>query len=677
MMIRRILLIAGIALAILVVAVAAFLLFVDVNRFRGPVQAQLQRTLGRSVTLGPMHMKLFPLAISVADVTIGEAPEFQSSRPFAKAKEVNIRAELMPLLSGRVVVRSIRLIQPVIELVRNKQDVWNVSTLVRGGQSGSDTSVSIDELEIVDGAVGVTDLVARKARVVYQPIGLRVKDFAPGKALDTELNVRLPGSGDQTITVQARGHDGRDLSGHVSLKQVALSALQQFIGSGASGVDGTLSGDTDLRSDHGILIATGKMKLAQPRVRGSALGFDVAAEYKLNYDSTRDLLDIRSLEAHLGPSPMSVSGQADFKAKEALLKATVRNGSLVEFARFAGVPAELKGKASLDLALRAPLDRPSRADVQFNLAVDEVNVIQPGASSASSGGATQSSGIEEITGRGKLTAGTIRYGTIVVTQLQADCTIDKGIIRLAPIMANLYGGRQAGSIVVDARHAHPAFSIQSKLDQVDANQLLSATTSLRQTLYGLLATNANLQFAARPGEDIARSLNGSMNLKLQQGKLSGINLMNEVASVAQFLGFRKSADVTTNIVDLVGDLNIVNGVARTDNLKLTLQDGSALATGTTNLADQSLNMKLLVTLHKGLSTQVGGSKIGGFMTTAFANNQGELVVPVSVTGTFANPRVTPDPARMAQTRLKSLVPTSPANVTEKVDSIIDMFRRKK
>jgi hypothetical protein len=487
----------------------------------------------------------------------------------------------------------------------------------------------------------------------------------------------LPGSGDQTITVQARGHDGRDLSGHVSLKQVALSALQQFIGSGASGVDGTLSGDTDLRSDHGILIATGKMKLAQPRVRGSALGFDVAAEYKLNYDSTRDLLDIRSLEAHLGPSPMSVSGQADFKAKEALLKATVRNGSLVEFARFAGVPAELKGKASLDLALRAPLDRPSRADVQFNLAVDEVNVIQPGASSASSGGATQSSGIEEITGRGKLTAGTIRYGTIVVTQLQADCTIDKGIIRLAPIMANLYGGRQAGSIVVDARHAHPAFSIQSKLDQVDANQLLSATTSLRQTLYGLLATNANLQFAARPGEDIARSLNGSMNLKLQQGKLSGINLMNEVASVAQFLGFRKSADVTTNIVDLVGDLNIVNGVARTDNLKLTLQDGSALATGTTNLADQSLNMKLLVTLHKGLSTQVGGSKIGGFMTTAFANNQGELVVPVSVTGTFANPRVTPDPARMAQTRLKSLVPTSPANVTEKVDSIIDMFRRKK
>src|SRR5689334_9607435 len=105
MMIRRILLIAGIALAILVVAVAAFLLFVDVNRFRGPVQAQLQRTLGRSVTLGPMHMKLFPLAISVADVTIGEAPEFQSSSPFAKAKEVNIRAELMPLLSGRVVVR--------------------------------------------------------------------------------------------------------------------------------------------------------------------------------------------------------------------------------------------------------------------------------------------------------------------------------------------------------------------------------------------------------------------------------------------------------------------------------------------------------------------------------------------------------------------------------------------
>jgi AsmA protein len=215
------------------------------------------------------------------------------------------------------------------------------------------------------------------------------------------------------------------------------------------------------------------------------------------------------------------------------------------------------------------------------------------------------------------------------------------------------------------------------MEQVDANQLLTATTSLKQTLYGLLATNADLQFAARPGEDIARTLSGSMNLKLAQGKLAGVNLMNEVASVGRFLGFRKSADVTTNVVDLTGDLKIVDGVARTDNLRMALLDGSALGTGMMNLVDQSLDMKLLVTLHKGLSNQVGGSKIGGFMTTAFANENGELVVPVAISGTFARPRVLPDAGRMAQSRLKTLVPGGATNVNEAVGGIVDLFRRRK
>jgi hypothetical protein len=44
------------------------------------------------------------------------------------------------------------------------------------------------------------------------------------------------------------------------------------------------------------------------------------------------------------------------------------------------------------------------------------------------------------------------------------------------------------------------------------------------------------------------------------------------------------------------------------------------------------------------------------MTTALANNQGELVIPAIVTGTFQNPKVVPDVQKMAQMKLKGLIP---------------------
>jgi hypothetical protein len=46
------------------------------------------------------------------------------------------------------------------------------------------------------------------------------------------------------------------------------------------------------------------------------------------------------------------------------------------------------------------------------------------------------------------------------------------------------------------------------------------------------------------------------------------------------------------------------------------------------------------------------------MNAALANSQGQLVIPANVTGTFQNPKFSPDPKRMAQMRLKGLMPTA-------------------
>ena len=46
------------------------------------------------------------------------------------------------------------------------------------------------------------------------------------------------------------------------------------------------------------------------------------------------------------------------------------------------------------------------------------------------------------------------------------------------------------------------------------------------------------------------------------------------------------------------------------------------------------------------------------MNTALANNQGELVIPAVVTGTLQSPRFAPDLQKIAQMKMKGLIPDS-------------------
>src|SRR4029077_19087954 len=100
-------------------------------------------------------------------------------------------------------------------------------------------------------------------------------------------------------------------------------------------------------------------------------------------------------------------------------------------------------------------------------------------------------------------------------------------------------------------------------------------------------------------------------------------------------------------------------------LNAVIDGGTLAAAGLVNLADQSLNLHVTTVLNKALSQQVGGTQVGGYMNTALANNQGELVMPVIITGTFQHPHVAPDVQQIAQMKLKNMLPNTknPAQLT--------------
>src|SRR5438874_13817992 len=117
-------------LVVLLIALLAAPLFLDVNKYHDRIQAELQKKLGRQVSLGTMHLSLIPFAFKVENAIIAEDASFAKGNNFAEARELYVTAPLMPLLHGDVQIKSLELRQPKIELIRNAEGVWNFSSLM-------------------------------------------------------------------------------------------------------------------------------------------------------------------------------------------------------------------------------------------------------------------------------------------------------------------------------------------------------------------------------------------------------------------------------------------------------------------------------------------------------------------------------------------------------------------
>jgi uncharacterized protein involved in outer membrane biogenesis len=164
-------------------------------------------------------------------------------------------------------------------------------------------------------------------------------------------------------------------------------------------------------------------------------------------------------------------------------------------------------------------------------------------------------------------------------------------------------------------------------------------------------------------DQVTKALNGNMNVNFNNVRYAGVDISHQLSSLGGLLKAEQKDNGFTNILKMTGDILVKNGIAQTSNLQAVLDIGNVGATGTANLASQALNLQLTAVLSKALSqqagsTSMGGANIGNYMNAALANSQGQLVIPATVTGTFQNPKFSPDTQRMAQMKLKGMMPTA-------------------
>lgn len=597
------------------------------------------------------------------------------------------------------------------------QNINMVSTTT-GSYDNAASRLKIDKLDIKLGGLVVAGSGVVVMKSVPASLDLRLKTvnssitelarvagafgtaFAPDMKVDGVLDADLAIAGPANQTVVSGNLGLRQLVANragwkqpVRIPEVKVQLTPADIRTGQFTVE---SGNTRLLASANILnYSTPQATLdATLRAAGAELGelLNVALAYGVHAmdgisGSGAISLDVH-LQGKLKGGDFSYAGSGSLKnatLKLATLKKPldVRNADL----KFQDDRAVLENLAcslgSSNLTGSLSIRNFSAPELKFNADIDQLSVAelsqltestQPSSASPPSGGKSAPS---RISGQGKLSVGKLAYDAIILKQVRSDISIERGVLRLDPLTADLFGGKQSAEIVVDTNKEPASYSLRTKMNQVDANQLLTATTPLRQLLFGNLAADADLTFSPKPGEPFAKGLSGTFGLKLADGKLSGVSIMNEMANVAKLLGYRRQGEVLTNILKLSGNLHFQNGIANTEDLKMDFDSGSLAGKGVINLVDQTLNMRVTTVLAKAISDQFGGNKIAGILTSALQNSKGEIVIPSLVSGTAIKPIFSPDAKEIARMRVEGLMPTAkdPASMVKGVSGAIDAGRQ--
>jgi uncharacterized protein involved in outer membrane biogenesis len=807
---RKIMIAALVVVALPLLALAALPFLLNGNSFRPTLQAQMEQRLHRSVTVGDIQVKTFPLALRISDLRIAQPAGIVSKLPFVEAKEVFVAVDLWPLLRKEVVINAVRLKSPRIELVRGQAGAWNYET---GTQTGDETAstgtLTLDQLTIEDGQIALDDQKAGKPRDVYEHIDLDLKGFGPDRHGSLTGSVRLDAmaailkiqsefetgpavsaKGNLTLTSD-RSKDPLNVTYEVrratATSPVIIQQLEAKIGSlsvsttgsvntqttpsplqvhaktasapiadlmrlaalyGAKfpadlKIDGNLQADVQITGTTDKPLLAGKIEATEAQITAKELAEPVRAS-KLLIDFTPESATTQPFTIETGGTRLAaqatISGYSSDKPR---VNATIQTSGarveeLLRMASAYGVkPAGLNGTGAINLdmkvsqsgktvsysgtgalqnvsltspdlpkaltvataAIKFSDDRVvvdnlqagmsamhltgslsvkdfARPDLQFNVHVDQVNVDELSqmtvpAGKTDKGAAKQQRGgsLDRITAKGAIAIDKVLYQRTTLTNLKATLDLANGVLKLDPVTAGIFGGQEVGAMTADLREASPPFTIRVKLTNVDSNQLLSATSSVKNIVSGPLSGNFELRFISKENQNVATSLNGLAQTQMGPGRIAGVQILNELASIGRFMGYTNKQEAYTNINKVSVSLNIQNGVATTNDLLLDLGGGTLTGAGTMGLVDQTLKLKVTATLTKEYTQKNGFGQVGGLLSTVLSNQKGDLVVPAIVSGTFAQPKFAPDAEQMAKLKLSGLFGAGGSGVQGLINSL--------
>ncbi|MFP4420360.1 MAG: AsmA family protein [Desulfococcaceae bacterium] len=210
---------------------------------------------------------------------------------------------------------------------------------------------------------------------------------------------------------------------------------------------------------------------------------------------------------------------------------------------------------------------------------------------------------------------------------------EEGIFRLDPLDVNLYRGAMSLAGRTDVNGPEPASRADLSIRGVALGPLL-ADAGAGDLLSGRLNASANFSAQGDQPDRITRSLDGTADLRLSDGRVKGLNLVNMARNIETAFrsarGEEAAAETGTEFTELTAAATVENGSVAIKEGRLTSPVLEADAGGNLHLAERTLDIRVTPTFIQ----PVGG--------------RNAVAVPVVIGGTFDKPTYRPDLENLIQ-----------------------------
>lgn len=204
--------------------------------------------------------------------------------------------------------------------------------------------------------------------------------------------------------------------------------------------------------------------------------------------------------------------------------------------------------------------------------------------------------------------------------------------KLNSLSLRLFDGEVKGQGKMIAGAEGPPFKGSVALQGLQLGPALNAVAETPVTISGTAGADLSLQGKGFSMPDLTKALEGTGHLAVKDGKIEGVNILQEVVDALKVAGISMGDAKMTAFSTIETDLAIKQGVINVQRLLMDSHDFQATGGGTVGF-DQKLNLIVNLNLSPDVSQKISAAS----PVVKIAMKDGRLSLPLTITGTAQAP----------------------------------------
>ncbi len=293
----------------------------------------------------------------------------------------------------------------------------------------------------------------------------------------------------------------------------------------------------------------------------------------------------------------------------------------------------------------------SKPDLKFDLDLDQINLdryMPPKSEQPSTEKASEpvKKKVDYAPLRRLILDGNLKIAKLTVSKAHIEDVVlqikaKNGVFDLDPVKLKMYQGNATAKAELNVAKDTPASNLNLSLNKIQVGPLLQDVME-KDILMGATSADINLAMLGDDPEKIKKTLNGKGELRFNDGAIVGIDLSAMARNVGSAFGLAKKGEKRprTDFSELFMPFTIKNGVVNTPESSLKSPFIRITVVGTADLVKETLDFRVDPQAVATIKGQGDEKKRSG------------LMVPVLVSGTFAEPKFRPDLSSAAKQRIE-------------------------